>query len=240
MAHMNIRRPRALLSSRSYLEPVKRTVSGSGRSHRPDPAAPVRSPRVARLSRQSLRLIARRPARSAAPLKSAVRRRSRFHAAICDLGRLGGRRRPSGHAEGGRVAGTISDRYGVPVKAIVNVNGFADANSVRAGQRVIVPVYVYARDKSGKAEACREAAPVEKTPAPNQKPTENVAVLPKQPRLKEKEPQAKLRATTQKGEAPIAASTRFIGRLALLDRQEERHDHRCDAQGQRSRQVVNR
>jgi murein DD-endopeptidase MepM/ murein hydrolase activator NlpD len=99
-------------------------------------------------------------------------------------------------AEGGRLVtlkdgeslGTISDRYGVPVKAIVNVNGFADANSVRAGQRVIVPVYVYARDKSEKPKPVA-AAPAEKTPAPKQEPANNVAVLPKQPRLKEKEPQ---------------------------------------------------
>ncbi|MGB6119628.1 MAG: peptidoglycan DD-metalloendopeptidase family protein, partial [Mesorhizobium sp.] len=83
-------------------------------------------------------------------------------------------------AEGGRVVtlkdgeslGTLSNRYGVPVKAIINANGFADANSVRSGQRVIIPVYSYARAGGATGSA---------------KAPENVAVAPSQPKAKEQD-----------------------------------------------------
>ena len=110
-------------------------------------------------------------------------------------------------AEGGRLVtlkdgeslGTLSDRYGVPVKAIVNANGFADANSVRSGQKVIIPVYSYAR-KPDAQKPVKEAnaAPADKQPAPAKKP-ENVAVLPQQPKLQEQDAKVE---TASSGVAP--------------------------------------
>jgi murein DD-endopeptidase MepM/ murein hydrolase activator NlpD len=40
----------------------------------------------------------------------------------------------------------LSKRYGVPVKAILTANGIADANSVRAGQSIVIPTYVYSKN----------------------------------------------------------------------------------------------
>lgn len=40
----------------------------------------------------------------------------------------------------------LSKRYGVPVKAILTANGIADANSVRAGQSIVIPTYVYSHN----------------------------------------------------------------------------------------------
>ena len=40
----------------------------------------------------------------------------------------------------------LSRRYGVPVKAIKEANGIADASSVQAGQQVVIPRYAYGED----------------------------------------------------------------------------------------------
>jgi murein DD-endopeptidase MepM/ murein hydrolase activator NlpD len=39
----------------------------------------------------------------------------------------------------------LAKRYGVPAKAIVEVNGISDPKSVSAGQRILIPTYVYSR-----------------------------------------------------------------------------------------------
>ena len=40
----------------------------------------------------------------------------------------------------------LSRRYGVPANEIMKANGIADASSVRAGQNVVIPTYVYSRN----------------------------------------------------------------------------------------------
>jgi murein DD-endopeptidase MepM/ murein hydrolase activator NlpD len=40
----------------------------------------------------------------------------------------------------------LSKRYGVPVSAIMKANGIANADNVEAGQRVIIPNYIYSAD----------------------------------------------------------------------------------------------
>lgn len=199
---------RAAVEPAPVSQPVKRTVLApveAAPRQMPVPAQPT--PKVAKaepvkpvLDRTSTGTIRPAPIKTDVPVPKAV---SAPPSATSD----------GWVAEGGRLVtlkegeslGVISDRYGVPVEAIVNVNGFADANSVKAGQRVIVPVYVYARDKSEKPKPVA-AAPVEKTPAPKQAPADNVAVLPKQPRLKEKEPQAEDR----RNDAKVATADRGV------------------------------
>ena len=44
----------------------------------------------------------------------------------------------------GETVETIARRYGVPVSAILQANGFANASSIRAGQRLVIPRYVTA------------------------------------------------------------------------------------------------
>lgn len=39
----------------------------------------------------------------------------------------------------------LSKRYGVPVSALMRANGISDADNVQAGQRIVVPTYVYSR-----------------------------------------------------------------------------------------------
>ena len=40
----------------------------------------------------------------------------------------------------------LSKRYGVPVQELMRANNIADADHVRAGQRIVVPTYVYSRN----------------------------------------------------------------------------------------------
>ena len=40
----------------------------------------------------------------------------------------------------------ISKRYGVPVKSLMKVNNIGSANQVDAGQRIIIPTYIYSRE----------------------------------------------------------------------------------------------
>lgn len=41
---------------------------------------------------------------------------------------------------------SLSRRYGVPVDAITRANGISDPGSVRAGQKILIPTYVYSPD----------------------------------------------------------------------------------------------
>ena len=92
----------------------------------------------------------------------------------------------------------LSKRFGVPVASIMSANGIANADSVRSGQTVIIPTYVYsnqagvsapdAQKKVADASSSRgtkQAQPAGDLPQPGQKPDNNVAVLPQQPKLKE-------------------------------------------------------
>ncbi len=40
----------------------------------------------------------------------------------------------------------ISKRYGIPVKSLMKVNNIGNANQVHAGQRIIIPTYIYSRE----------------------------------------------------------------------------------------------
>jgi murein DD-endopeptidase MepM/ murein hydrolase activator NlpD len=61
----------------------------------------------------------------------------------------------------GETVETIARRYGVPVSAILQANGFANAGSIRAGQRLVIPRYV-----TGGAEAHAPRAAAAATAAP--------------------------------------------------------------------------
>lgn len=64
---------------------------------------------------------------------------------------------------GGDTAASIATRYGVPLDALLRVNGFSSAAEVRPGARLVVPVYRAAAAKPeepapGKAEPVKAAA----------------------------------------------------------------------------------
>lgn len=107
----------------------------------------------------------------------------------------------------------LSKRFGVPVNAIMQANGIADAGSVSVGQKIVIPTYVYsAKAPVSAPDNTRQVAdakssrglksdlPVKDVPRPTQKP-DNVAVLPSQPKVKEPEPKAQ---TADNSIAPAA------------------------------------
>lgn len=86
----------------------------------------------------------------------------------------------------------LSRRFGVPAKAIMDVNGIKDASKVHAGQRIIIPTYVYssktpvsAPDSNPNTAAAKSSRGTKfdvdekKVPAPSKAPKKQVAVLPK-------------------------------------------------------------
>ena len=92
--------------------------------------------------------------------------------------------------EGETVLG-LSNRYGVPVDAIVRTNGLKSANDVRAGQKIIIPTY-----SRGETPGDRK---------PGNQPAERLAVLPQVPRPSDKQTGQQANATPSKA-APTAGS----------------------------------
>ncbi len=48
--------------------------------------------------------------------------------------------------QSGETLYNVSKRYGVPVKEIMRVNNIQDASSVRVGQQVVIPTYIYSQN----------------------------------------------------------------------------------------------
>lgn len=91
----------------------------------------------------------------------------------------------------------LSRRYGVPVSAIVSANGLKDASAVAAGQKIIIPTYVYSSDvpvsapdsnpnvaAAKSSRGIRDEAPANKAPAGAPEKT-SAAVLPTATRPKQ-------------------------------------------------------
>ena len=69
----------------------------------------------------------------------------------------------------GESISSLSQRYGVPVVAIMTANNFADATRVQPGQQILIPTYVYRGDQQAAAPAApahvaSQPAPVEQLP----------------------------------------------------------------------------
>ncbi|WP_245415184.1 peptidoglycan DD-metalloendopeptidase family protein [Hoeflea marina] len=82
----------------------------------------------------------------------------------------------------GETVSSVSRRYGVPINEIMKANGLADASKVRAGQQLLIPVYVYGSSKSAQGQT-----PANPT-APNRAPAQDVAVLPTLPTQRDAKP----------------------------------------------------
>jgi murein DD-endopeptidase MepM/ murein hydrolase activator NlpD len=125
----------------------------------------------------------------------------------------------------GETVYNLSRRYGVPADVIMKTNGLATADGLQAGQKVVIPTYVYSRkapvsapDHNANVADARSSrgtkydVPAEKLPLPVSAP-EKVAVLPQQPKLKGEKTAASLDAsatsdpkTKPAKEAKVAAS----------------------------------
>lgn len=93
----------------------------------------------------------------------------------------------------------LSRRFGVPVKAIMTVNGLTSANDLTAGQKVVIPTYVYSRKapvsapdanpnvmEAKSSRGSRYDVPADEVPLPSPTPARDVAILPQTPKPKER------------------------------------------------------
>lgn len=103
----------------------------------------------------------------------------------------------------GETVYNLSRRYGVPAKVLLSLNGLPDANALKAGQKIVIPTYVYSRqapvsapDSDPNVADARSSRgtkfdiPADKVPVPFKAPTEKVAVLPQSPKVRENDPAA--------------------------------------------------
>ncbi|MFZ1774971.1 MAG: peptidoglycan DD-metalloendopeptidase family protein [Rhizobiaceae bacterium] len=111
----------------------------------------------------------------------------------------------------------LSRRFGVPANAIMSANGIKNASQVSAGQKLVIPTYVYsssapisAPDANPDVAAAKSSrgikAPVD-LPAPDKAPVKDAAaVLPETPRSRDKA--AVVAAKTSKEGAEKAAAAK--------------------------------
>jgi len=103
----------------------------------------------------------------------------------------------------GETVYNLSKRFGVPVNAILTANGMSGANELAAGQQIVIPTYVYARnapvsmpDNNPDVLAAKSSRGMKtdvdpsRAPTPVQAPADRLAVLPQTPRVGERPQQA--------------------------------------------------
>ncbi len=94
----------------------------------------------------------------------------------------------------------LSRRFGVPANAIMEANNITNASVVQAGQKLLIPTYVYSRTapvsapdadpKTADAKSSRGTKydiPANKIPVPGNAPSRDVAVLPSVPTTRERD-----------------------------------------------------
>jgi murein DD-endopeptidase MepM/ murein hydrolase activator NlpD len=115
----------------------------------------------------------------------------------------------------GETVYNLSRRFGVPPKDIMQANGLTSASDLKAGQKVVIPTYVYSRSApismpdadpnvadAKSSRGTKYDVPADKVPLPT-KPADKVAVLPNAPKLKE--PETAAPATTESAKAADTA-----------------------------------
>lgn len=123
-------------------------------------------------------------------------------------------------AKEGETVYNLSRRFGVPAEVIMKANGLSQSAGLQAGQKIIIPTYVYS-DKAGvsapdsdpnvadakSSRGTKYDVPADKVPLPSGAPTDKVAVLPQPPKLKEGEAAQPLAATAPTGNSAGAPGT---------------------------------
>ncbi len=112
-------------------------------------------------------------------------------------------------AKQGETVYNLSRRYGVPANIIMKVNGLSDQSGLQAGQKVVIPTYVYsskapvsAPDNNPNVADAKSSTgtkydiPADKVPTPSGAPQDKLAVLPNTPKVKEGETPSQVAAST--------------------------------------------
>ncbi|HBF31783.1 LysM peptidoglycan-binding domain-containing M23 family metallopeptidase [Rhizobium sp.] len=86
----------------------------------------------------------------------------------------------------GESIATLSNRYGVPEKEIVKANGLSTAGAARPGQSIVIPTFGARSTPTRAAAAGGVLLPPGQAPVPAQHGDEKLAVLPTNPKLRDK------------------------------------------------------
>lgn len=86
----------------------------------------------------------------------------------------------------GETLATLANRYGVPEKEIVKANGLSAAGAARPGQSIIIPTFGARSTPARAAAAGGVLLPPGQAPTPAQHGEEKLAVLPTNPKLRDK------------------------------------------------------
>jgi murein DD-endopeptidase MepM/ murein hydrolase activator NlpD len=121
----------------------------------------------------------------------------------------------------GETVYNLSRRFGVPPKEIMKANGLASANALRAGQKIVIPTYVYDRTAPNSmpdadpnvadaksSKGTRYDVPADKVPLPTRS-TDKVAVLPGAPKVKEPDAAATAETGTSKSDRLRATAASY-------------------------------
>ncbi len=86
----------------------------------------------------------------------------------------------------GETIATLSKRYGVPEKALVEANGLSSASAAAPGQSIIIPKFGQSRNAARAASGNIDLSKNNNGPTPTRGPEQNVAVLPSQGAARDK------------------------------------------------------
>jgi murein DD-endopeptidase MepM/ murein hydrolase activator NlpD len=123
-------------------------------------------------------------------------------------------------AKEGETVYNLSRRFGVPAEVIMKANGLSQSAGLQAGQKIIIPTYVYS-DKAGvsapdsnpnvadakSSRGTKYDVPADKVPLPTGAPTDKVAVLPQPPKVKEGEAAQPVAATAANPQSATGPGT---------------------------------
>lgn len=112
----------------------------------------------------------------------------------------------------GESIAALSQRYGVPEKEIVKANGLSSAGAARPGQSIVIPTFGARSTPARAAAAGGELLPPGQSPMPDPHGEEKVAVLPTNPKLRDKAKAevASANASSAEGSTPPSAGTYVV------------------------------
>lgn len=113
----------------------------------------------------------------------------------------------------------LSRRFGVPVREIMKSNDITNPSAVNAGQKIVIPTYVYssrapvsAPDNNPKTVSARSSKGLSsiplpgEVPVPSRAPRSELAVLPQKPQLTERRPETRANQQTNSQVSAASAS----------------------------------
>jgi len=188
----------------SNLGPVSSGSLPPVSSHQVEPAPVHRSARLDQTVTGATHRVERRAGDVPAPSRGATSHWSRAGGTEITVGQ-------------GETVETLSRRFGVPAREILRANGLSSSRKVVAGEKIVIPTFVYSSNAHGHetriAEAPRANEPRHDEPARKASVPQRVAVLPQSPQVKRKSAAAENASAAGERDAPKHEDARSASAL---------------------------